>query len=89
MNTALLVKRCLHDKLFNQIYIRSDFDNLVLKAVVKDNIFTNIFLIPTKKAIHKDVNLHWMNFIWLKTSSHTRPPYLYMYCVNKMYYYIS
>ena len=47
MNTALLVKRRLDNKVLDQINIRSNVNNLVLKAVIKDNILAKIFLFPT------------------------------------------
>ena len=47
MNTALLVKRRLGNKVLDQINIRSNVNNLVLIAVIKDNILAKIFLFPT------------------------------------------
>ena len=49
MNTALLVKRRLDNKVLDQINIRSNVNNLVLIAVIKDNILAKVFLFPTKE----------------------------------------
>ena len=49
MNTALLVKRRLGNKVLDQINIRSNVNSLVLIAVIKDNILAKILLFPTKE----------------------------------------
>ena len=49
MNTALLVKRRLDNKVLDQINIRSNVNSLVLIAVIKDNILAKILLFPTKE----------------------------------------
>lgn len=53
MNTTLLVKRCLDNKVLDQINIRSNVNNLVLIAVIKDNILAQILLFPTKEIFKR------------------------------------
>ena len=58
MNTTLLVKRCLDNKVLDQINIRSNVNNLVLIAVIKDNILAQILLFPTKRRYSKYIHLY-------------------------------
>ncbi len=58
MNTTLLVKRCLDNKVLDQINIRSNVNNLVLIAVIKDNILAQILLFPTKEIYSKYIHLY-------------------------------